>query len=456
MKYLVPILLLLALFAAVPLSLKPLFRARFDRAEAAAIAAYPPPADTNGPAIPPIPACATLPRLWGGPGASVQPIPAEYLEAVRAWCESNPAAIATFERTTDPGRPFRPSRAFPVFEGLTSDPGTLGTVLLRDAVERADAARVEDLDRRLRSFARMLGAPSSARVQAQFIERQRLSVLPRALTLLPDDYLEECDADACERVRTAATNAVFLCRADMDWIRDELGTLLRSNRREDPFRRYFADCDAFLSAANNYRIWGNIPAAIARCETLFEGPRDAFADGLAAAEGTLSDGCLKQWPRAVPIVKDEWSFASRCYLTDTGYVGIRNNAELERLVIALERHRRRTGAYPERLADLFDGDEDALPRMFPTGDPPDYEVGDLPVRVERFAILSADDEPPAPETFSAVFRGYRLRVRASPRLKWGRHRDKGGRRGDCEFSPDCIYHLDAGRLLPATNAPAAL
>lgn len=455
MKHLVALLVLLALLAAAPFSLKPLFHARFKRAEAAAVAAYPPHADTNGPAIPPIPARATLPRLWGGPGASVQPIPAEYLESVRAWCASNPAEIAAFERVTDPVRPFRPSRAFPFFEAPTFDHGILGTVLLRDAVERADAARVEDLDRRLRFFARMLGAPRPARFQAQFIERERLSVLPRALPLLPDGYLEECDADACERVRAAATNAVFLCGAEMDRIRANLETVLRSNRREGAFRRYFADCDVFLSAANDYRIHANVPAAIARCEALFEGPRDAFADGLAAAEGTLADGCLEQWPRVFPIVKDEWSGASGFNLTDTGYVGIRNNAELERLVVALERHRRRTGAYPERLADLFDGDEDALPRMFPTGDPPDYEVGDLPVRVQRFAVLFADDEPPEdPEMFSAVFHGYRLRVRTSPRLEWGRHRDKAGRHGDCEFSPDCIYHLDAGRLLPVADPPA--
>ena len=160
MKRLVPLFLLLALLAAVPLSLKPLLRARFERAEADAFAAYPPPADTNGPAFPKIPVNDGLPQLRRRFCATVQPLPPDYFEAVRAWCASNPAAIAAFDRVTDPEHPFRPTRAFGI--GDMGDPNAyavLGESLLREAVERGDAARVEDLDRRLRSFARMLGAP---------------------------------------------------------------------------------------------------------------------------------------------------------------------------------------------------------------------------------------------------------------------------------------------------------
>ena len=215
--------------------------------------------------------------------------------------------------------------------------------------------------------------------------------------------------------------------------------------------RYFGDCDDFLWAANRCRIFANLPAAVARCEALFDGPREAFPDGLAEAAAILVEGCRKQWPRSFAVVKDQrnnfdcpllgtdFSFA-RCY------ADFRNDAELERLMIALERHRRRTGAYPARLADLFGGDENALPRMFPTGDPPDYEVGDLPVRVQRYIVRppktddDEEEEEEEPEIVSAVFRGYRLRVRPSPRLEWSKH----GR--DCEFDPDCVYHLDVGTL----------
>ena len=223
-RILIPVLLL-ALLAAVPLSLKPLFRARFERAESDAFAAFPPPADTNGPAFPRIPAYDSLPQLRRGPGATVQPIPPDYLEAVRAWCASNPAAIAVFDRVTDPANPFHPSRAF----DMTGDIGpmgsylTLGPVLLHEAVERGDAARAEDLDRRLRSFARMLGAPLSPKVIAGAVGRLRLSILPRALPLFSDAYLDECDADARERIRTAAEDAVFVGAAARQQRRHEGG-----------------------------------------------------------------------------------------------------------------------------------------------------------------------------------------------------------------------------------------
>jgi hypothetical protein len=452
-KRLIPLYILLALLVAAPLSLRPLFRMRFERAEADAFAAFPPPADTNGPAFPRIPAFDTLPKLWRGSGATVQPLPPEYLEAIRAWCESNPAAIAAFERATDPAHPFHPSRAFDVL-GDMGNPfayGIAGAALLREAVERGDAARVEDLDRRLRSLARMLGAPRLPKVIARFVGRRRLSILPRALPLLPDAYLDECDADARERIRTAAEDAIFAFGAELPFERILLDDQLGTNKRENPLVRIFADCDPFLEAANSCRLYANLPAAVARCEALFDGPREAFPDGLAEASDILVDGCLQQWPRAFAVVKDDrWNDLDFCpigvfFPLDYFYADIRNDAEIERLVIALERHRRRTGAYPERLADLFGGDEDALPRMFPTGDPPDYEVGDLPVRVEPFALLAdADEDGERPEPFSAVFRGYRLRIRPSPRLGWSKH----GR--DCEFYPDCVYHLDAGLILPAT------
>ena len=455
-RILLPVLLL-ALLAAVPLSLKPLFRARFARAEADAFAAFPPPADTNGPAFPRIPAYDSLPQLRRGPGATVQPLPPDYLEAVRAWCASNPAAIAVFDRVTDPANPFHPSRAF----DMTGDIGsmgsylTLGPVLLHEAVERGDAARAEDLDRRLRSFARMLGAPLSPKVIAGAVGRLRLSILPRALPLFSDAYLDECDADARERIRTAAEDAVFAFGADLPFVRKKLDFYLGRNQDKNPFLRYFADCDDLLSAANTARVFANLPAAVARCEALFDEPREAFPDGLAEAAAILVDGCREQWPRSFAVAKDRLNhfdspFDGSEIPFAPCYADVRNDAELERLVLALERHRRRTGAYPARLADLVGGDEDALPRMFPTGDPPDYEAGDLPVRVKRFVVFrdGINDEEPEeePETFSGVFRGYRLRVRPSPRLEWSKHTG-------CEFSPDCVYHLDAGLLLPATNAP---
>jgi hypothetical protein len=455
-KRLVPLFLLLALLAAVPLSLKPLLRARFERAEAAAVAAYPPPPDTNGPAFPIIPAYDDLPLLRHSP--TVQPLPPDYLEAVRAWCASNPAAIAAFDRVTDPENPFRPSRSFDVLGdmGRPLAYAVLGKALLLEAVERGDAARVEDLDRRLRSFARMLGAPLVPKLLARAVGRIRHSILPRALPLLPDAYLDECDADARERIRTAAEDAVFAFGADVPFVRMLLDNQLDGNKRENPFLRYFADCDDFLWAANLCRIYANTPAAVARCEALFDEPREAFPDGLAEAAAIRIQGCRAQWPRSFAVVKDRRNNFD-CPLLGTDfsfahcYAGFRDDAELERLVLALERHRRRTGAYPARLADLFGGDEDALPRMFPTGDPPDYEAGDLPVRVQRLAVrLNRDDEEPEDdEPISAVFRGYRLRVRPSPRLKWSTHGL------DCEFFPDCVYHLDAGILLPVTNAPAA-
>ena len=461
MKRLLLPIFLLALLAAVPLSLKPLFRARLEREEAAAIAAFPPPADTNGPAFPPIPAFDSLPQLRRGSGASVQPLPPDYLDTVRAWCASNPAAIAAFERVTDPANPFHPSRAFDMTGDIGAPAGhvTLGPVLLHEAIERGDAARVEDLDRRLRSFARMLGAPLLPKVIAQYLWRLRLSTLPRALPLLPDAYLDECDADARERLRTAAEDALFAFGADLPFLRVSLDVFLRENEDKNPFLRYFADCDVFLSAGNIARIMANLPAAVARCEALFDEPREAFPDGLEEAAAILIEGCQKQWPLSFAVVKDRWNDFDRPFLGselsfDEGYANVRNDAELERLVLALERHRRRTGAYPARLADLFGGDEDALPRMFPTGGPPDYEAGDLPVRVQRFVVFrESDDETPVPEggeTFSAVFRGYRLRVRPSPRLEWSRHGH------DCEFGPDCVYHLDAGTLCePEAATPHA-
>ncbi len=454
MKRLLLPIFLLALLAAVPLSLKPLFRARLEREEAAAFAAFPPPADTNGPAFPPIPAFDSLPQLRRGPGWTVQPLPPDYLAAVRAWCASNPAAIAVFDRVTDPANPFRPSRAFDVVGsmGTPVECFILGPRLLLEAVERGDAARVEDLDRRLRSFARMLGAPLFPKVVARATGRLRLATLPRALPLLADAYLDECDADARERIRTAAEDAVFAFGADVPFVRMLLDNRLDGNKRENPFLRYFADCDDFLLAANSCRILANLPAAVARCEALFDGPREAFPDGLAEAGSILIEGCRKQWPRSFAVVEDQRNnFDCPLLGTDFSFVNcyadIRNDAELERLVIALERHRRRTGAYPARLADLFGGDEDALPRMFPTGDPPDYEVGDLPVRVQRFVVRfpktdddEEEEEEEEPEIVSAVFRGYRLRVRPSPRLEWSKHGH------DCEFDPDCVYHLDAGTL----------
>ena len=465
MKRLVPLFLLLALLAAVPLSLKPLLRARFERAEADAFAAYPPPADTNGPAFPKIPAYDDLPQLRSRFRTTVQPLPPDHLEAVRAWCASNPAAIAAFDRVTDPEHPFRPTRAFGI--GDMGDPNAyavLGVSLLRAAVDRGDAARVEDLDRRLRSFARMLGAPCVAKLYARAVGRLRLSILPRALPLLPDAYLDECDADARERIRTAAADAVFAFGADLPVLRVFLDDLRGGNgseslffrvndRSKNPFLRYASDCDGFLSSANSCRIYANVPAAIARCEALFGEPRAAFPDGLAEAGAILVDGCCEQWPRSFAVVKDRWTLLHSFFLVGTGfpvvpcYADVRNDAELERLVIALERHRRRTGSYPARLADLVGGDEDALPRMFPTGDPPDYEAGDLPVRVQRLVVrLDQDDEEPEDgEPTSAVFRGYRLRVRPSPRLQWSTHGH------GCEFSSDCVYHLDAGTLC----APAA-
>ena len=466
MKRLVPLFLLLALLAAVPLSLKPLLRARFERAEAAAVAAYPPPADTNGPAFPKIPAYDDLPHLRHSP--TVQPLPPDYLEAVRAWCASNPAAIAAFDRVTDPEHPFRPSRTFDVLGGMGNPLkyAGLGTALLLEAVERGDAARVEDLDRRLRSFARMLGAPLGPKLLARAVERLRLSILPRALPLLPVAYLDECDADARERIRTAAADAVFAFGADLPFVRvfldDQRGRngsknpFLRGNdRSKNPFLRYASDCDGFLSSANTCRIYANVPAALARCEALFGEPREAFPDGLAEAAAILVDGCCEQWPRAFAVVKDQWNGLDSFFLVGTGfpvvpcYADVRNDAEIERLVIALERHRRRTGSYPARLADLVGGDEDALPRMFPTGDPPDYEAGDLPVRVHRLAVRrnQDDEEPEDDEPASAVFRGYRLRVRPSPRLQWSTHGH------GCEFSSDCVYHLDAGTLCAPSAEP---
>ena len=463
MKRLLLPVLLLALLAAVPLSIKPLFRARFERAEADAFAAFPPPADTNGPAFPPIPAFDMLPQLRRGPGASVQPLPPDYLDAVRAWCASNPAAIAVFDRVTDPANPFHPSRAFDVIGsmGTPVECFILGSVLLLEAVERGDAARVEDLDRRLRSFARMLGAPLFSKMVAQAIGRLRLEALPRALPLLSDAYLDECDADARERIRTAAEDTVFAFGADVPFVRMLLDNQLDENKRENPFLRYFADCDEFLGAANTCRAYANLPATIARCEALFDEPREAFPDGLAETAAILVKGCRKQWPRSFAVVKDRWIDFDHPFLEvrfpfAQCYAGFRNDAELERLVLALERHRRRTGAFPARLADLFGGDEDALPRMFPTGDPPDYEVGDLPVRVQRFAVRppktddDEEEEEEEPEIVSAVFRGYRLRVRPSPRLEWSKHGH------DCEFDPDCVYHLDAGTLCePAPHAESA-
>ncbi|MBQ6104063.1 MAG: hypothetical protein IJL06_10390 [Kiritimatiellae bacterium] len=453
MKPLVPLFLLLALLAAVPLSLKPLLRVRFERAEADAFAAYPPPADTNGPAFPEIPAYDDLPLLRHSP--TVQPLPPDYLEAVRAWCASNPAAIAAFDRVTDPEHPFRPSRSFDVLGGMgrTLAYAVLGKALLLEAVERGDAARVEDLDRRLRSFARMLGAPLVPKLLARAVGRIRHSILPRALPLLPDAYLDECDADARERIRTAAADAAFAFGADLPFVLVFMEDQRGGNGSKNPFLRYASDCDYFLSAANSCRIYANVPAALARCEALFDEPREAFPDGLEEAAAILVDGCCEQWPRAFAVIKDRWTGLDTFFLVGTGfpivpcYADVRNDAELERLVIALERHRRRTGSYPARLADLVGGDEDALPRMFPTGDPPDYEAGDLPVRVQRLAVrLNQDDEEPEDdEPTSAVFRGYRLRVRPSPRLKWSTHGP------DCEFSPDCVYHLDAGTLC----APAA-
>ena len=460
MKRLFLPILILALLAAVPLSLKPLLRARFERAEADAFAAYPPPADTNGPAFPEIDAYDDLPQLRPRFRSPVQPLPPDYLETVRAWCASNPAAIAAFDRVTDPAHPFHPSRAFDGLGNMGNPTAyaNLGEALLREAVERGDAARVEDLDRRLRSFARMLGAPLLQKLIARAVGRLRLSILPHALPLLPDAYLDECDADACERIRTAAEDAVFAFGAELPSFRVFLDDLRGETGRKNPFLRYFAVCDGLLAAANACRIFANVPAAIARCEALFGEPREAFPDGLAEASAILVDGCWEQWPRSLAVVKDQWTRFDSFFLfgslfpVGSCYADIRNDAEIERLVIALERHRRRTGSYPARLADLVGGDEDALPRMFPTGDPPDYEVGDLPVRVHRLVIYRnhVDEEPEELEPFSGVFRGYRLRVRPSPRLQWSTHGHS------CEFSPDCVYHLDAGTLCtPDGEAPRA-
>ncbi|MBQ3811347.1 MAG: hypothetical protein II839_11065 [Kiritimatiellae bacterium] len=454
-RILIPVLLL-ALLAAVPLSLKPLFRARFERAEADAFAVLPAPGDTNGPAIPRLPD-DTWPRFRGRLSnaplpTNLQPPPAEWCAPFRAWCDKHPATIAVYERCSEPGAPVRPSRAFGSAEFCPADHLMFGLELLREAVARGDADGIMRRDRRLRACARLFGSPAASRIiRLAYGEQMRLLALSSALPILPDAYLDEWEADARERIRTAADDTLFALAGELSFTKELVGGTLRNAKRAaNPFTRYFDDCDELLSAANTSRMLANFPGALARCEALFDAPRADFADGVAAALASLDEGMLEQWPRAVAIVKDP-ALYNPGELLARFYADARNRAEIELLALALERHRRRTGAYPARLADLVGGDEDALPRMFPSGNPPDYEAGDFTVRlapmeIDRRSDPDDDDDgeeekPAEPDTpTTGVVHGCRLRIRPSPRVEWPTDHRR------CEFEPDCLYHIDLGVL----------
>lgn len=455
-------LLLLAL--AVPVAAKQRFHLRVERERRAARSAMAGIAGRTLPAFDPeVAEAAGRFRFRGifpfrsGYSNHFEPPTEGECAAIRAWCATNPAAVALFERLSAPTSAAPAAAAGPVDEAalwrqrhwLWLDLPLFARALLEEAVARGDAATAEDLDRRLRA----LGLLGAELVLAGQCEGFRLGAFPLTLPLFSDAYLDEIDRYARDGLKQAGAGVAAFLPAYLEAAEQEDaadlplpdGTVVR---------RFAARVGRDIAKGNRYRIIANAPRALDELDSIRLAPSPGMYALLVKPYYILHAGEIREWPSFHPVFSEEWSV----YSFPLRYAErFHNRLCFECAAIAIERFRRRTGSLPERLEDL----PDDLPRMLPTGLLPEHRRGTFRVpgfrrpkseeelnrrfaRAEEETSLAFDDpdyeeeEPP-----SLRVRGYMLAVRAPPYTAntFDIH--------DCPFEDkDCFGCILLGTLAP--------
>ena len=347
--------------------------------------------------------------------SSAAPLSDEELAAFRNWKDDHPGALALFRSVTDvatnapapPGRPARAADAFARAAGV--ELSAVGRLMLFEAAQAGDAAAVEDLDRRMRNLAsRLAGDTIALSLAVGSVRPARLTQFARTLPLFSDAYLDECDRDAERRLCDLAQDLLAAYRGRLSR-RDAPELLPRRGGSPDP-EDIEAAMDENLSLANGFRRIADAPRLCAAfADAMAEDrPADVRA-GVRAALDEAGAAMVRDWPSLPrPLARDD-DAGDGAHAPQRLYMAAYASAALERLAIALERHRRIHGDWPERLDELAG----APFRCFPNGEPPLYEKGTfaetpLPGGDWGRPRHAGDSGANTAESPSASLRGYRL------------------------------------------------
>ncbi len=441
--WLIPVVALL-LLAAVPVSIRAGFRHRVARERKAALAAFA--------GIPATPVPARIPRTdelarkfradetfpFGTQFSNHFEPPTEgELAAIRAWREGNPAAVSLFDHiAASPSN--APSKGpLPANRGglWTQDMWTQYVIpffergFLEEAAARGDRAAAEDCDRRLRN----LDGRATDLTLLNHSENLRLGTFSQTLPLFSDDYLDELDREARDRLDRLGAEVASILALDLI-LHERYDSRNEGSNPGGPsgtkgrfFERFSERIGDEMARANMYRFYANAPAVLARLDDIRLHHRPMMEELLDDVDSSFVSGMVREWPSFHPLFKATTDQASFFRSVVHQMVFRRHNALcFERTAIAIERFRRRTGRLPERLDDL----PDVLPGCLPTGRPPVYRAGTFhvagfrrPATEEEFsrrakasveetdqAFLDPDFERPPPPAFRV--RGYVLSVRS--------------------------------------------
>lgn len=397
---------LLVLALAVPVAAKMRFHLRVARERRAAETAMAGIAARMPPAFDPEVAEAARRYRFHGTfpfgsrfSNSIEPPTEGECAAIRAWCATNPEAVALFERLSAPTSAAPAAVAGPVDEAALSrqrywlrlDLPLFADALLEEAVARGDAASAEDLDRRLRA----LGLLASDLSGLGNGEALRFGSFSLTLPLFSNDYLDEIDRFARDRLEQPGAGITADLPAYLEEVELEDATIEKKNLPlldDTLVHRFSARIGRDLSRGNHYWLLASLPSLLAELDDIRLHPAPDIGDRLRLLQLNSEEGFVLKWPsHRPPFVKEwrtpvvaEWSIHPERYLQMA--IRLHNRFCFERAAIAIERFRRRTDSLPERLEDL----PDDLPRMLPTGLLPEYRRGTF--RVPGFRRPRSEEE----------------------------------------------------------------
>ena len=385
----------LLVIAAVPASVLARFRNRTARERKAAVAAFAGiPASFGQDFDPEIAAAAETLRAYGFPFVSsgfsnhFEPPTAGELAAIRAWREGHPDAVALFDRVSS-----CPSNA----PAALPEPGGRDRVaaqcfwtwyhlpffergFLEEAAARGDRAAAEEFDRRLRNLDRR----TADLVFLGQSEILRLGTFSQTLPIFSDAYLDELDRDAGERLAGVGATIAARLATILALETDDPPTNVPAHPEGTFFRRFADRIEDEMARANQYRFYANAPAALARLDDVRLHPRPVMKVHLGLVYGDFEAGMVREWPSRHTLFRTGGATLTEYAVRKAGK--LHNAFCFERIAIAIERFRRRTGRLPERLEDL----PDALPGCLPTGQPPAYRTGTF--RVAGFRRPESGEE----------------------------------------------------------------
>ena len=348
--------------------------------------------------------------------SAAAPLSGEERSALEAWKRAHPEDLALFRAVTDvagndpapPGEPaLSADEAQQVERLLLLELCRLGGALLFEAAENGDAGAVEEFDRRLRNLASRFAGDEDALAASCNVQAERLRHFARTLPLCSEAYLDECDRDAERRLRDLPRDLLSAIRGTLSR-RDDARLLPvrpESLRPEDVEGAMAAN----LELANGFRLRAGAPRLFAAFEAALarEGEEDV-REAVRAALADARSATVPGWPAVRPLVRDSAAGDGR-NAPQRLYAALSAQATFERVAIALERHRRARGDWPDRLEDL-----DGAPafRCFPNGAPPIYEKGTFEEAPFGYDWSRPRSETAPDEASSAgvPLRGYRLVV----------------------------------------------